>query len=71
MTTQLSLKYRIALVIFFLEALMMTAVLWQTLSSSLESTRAKPYDIFSSRNAIGLVSAAIGIRPNIEYIDDG
>ena len=39
MTTQLSLKYRIALVIFFLEALMMTAVLWQTLSSSLESTR--------------------------------
>lgn len=39
MLSHLSLKYRIALVIFSLEALMMTAVLWQTLSSSLEATR--------------------------------
>ena len=39
MFSQLSLKYRIALVIFILEALMMTTVLWQTLSSSLEATR--------------------------------
>ena len=39
MLSTLSLKYRIALVIFILEALMMTVVLWQTLSSSLEATR--------------------------------
>ena len=39
MLSTLSLKYRIALVIFCLEALMMTVVLWQTLSSSLEATR--------------------------------
>jgi PAS domain S-box-containing protein len=39
MFPRLSLKYRIALVIFVLEALMMTVVLWQTLSSSLEATR--------------------------------
>jgi len=39
MFATLSLKYRIALVIFCLEAVMMTVVLWQTLSSSLEATR--------------------------------
>jgi len=39
MLSRISLKYRIALVIFCLELLMMTTVLWQTLSSSLESTR--------------------------------
>ena len=39
MLSTLSLKYRIALVIFSLEALMMTMVLWQTLSSSLDATR--------------------------------
>jgi PAS domain S-box-containing protein len=39
MLSTLSLKYRIALVIFALEAVMMTVVLWQTLSSSLDATR--------------------------------
>lgn len=34
-----SLKYRIAATIFFLETLMMALVLWQTLSANMESTR--------------------------------
>jgi len=38
MSPRLSLKYRIALVIFVLEVVMMAAVLWRTLSVSLEST---------------------------------
>ena len=37
MLSRLSLKYRIALVIFVLEGIMMTVVLWKTLGQSLES----------------------------------
>jgi PAS domain S-box-containing protein len=37
MLSRLSLKYRIALVIFVLEGIMMTTVLWQTLGLSLDS----------------------------------
>ncbi|MDJ0833827.1 MAG: ATP-binding protein [Gammaproteobacteria bacterium] len=36
---RLSLKYRIALIIFLLEAIMMTVVLWQTLGFSEQNTR--------------------------------
>ena len=39
MRTRLSLKYRIAIMIFLLEAVMMAFVLWQTLGQSLNSSR--------------------------------
>lgn len=47
-----SLKYRIAITIFLLEAIMMSAVLWQTLSHAVENSR-QQVDI-TERNALQL-----------------
>lgn len=49
MFSDLSLKYRIAIIIFCLEAIMMTAVLQQTLGQSFEASRSQ---IFNNQHAI-------------------
>ena len=51
-----SLKFRIAIIIFVLEAIMMTAVLWATLNHSEDSTREQ---FESSERAIMSVMAGI------------
>lgn len=55
----MSLKYRIALVIFILEALMMTALLWKTLGHAIES---------SSRQIKATEQAALDIVSNIARV---
>lgn len=56
MSLRLSLKYRIAVMIFLLEAVMMGIVLWQTLGQSLESSRTQ-----LAANEQALLGAVSGI----------
>lgn len=68
MFSRLSLKYRIALVIFVLEAAMMTVVLWQTLSMSRQA--AAEFHSATENVLLGLMQEiAIGALLTEEYGD--